>query len=177
MVERDFEDAGDLCLAGHQRDVGGHGGEHRRHREAGDGAIGGQRADDGDQRRGQRDFLLGLAQGGGDGILARVGAPAGKGDLSRMVAQRVGALRQDHAGTRAVGDRDQHRRLRQVRIATRFGIAVIASEQRGLRSATGAEGGGKPRGKAHAVMSSAKKAPLLQMPGRSPSASARSASS
>jgi hypothetical protein len=31
----------------------------------------------------QGEFLLGLAQGGGDGILARIDLAAGKGDLPR----------------------------------------------------------------------------------------------
>ena len=57
----------------------------------------------------ERNFLLRLAQSGGDGVgITFVQPPAGKGDLPRMLAQMGCAAREDHARIRPIRNRDQH---------------------------------------------------------------------
>src|SRR3546814_1594765 len=83
--------------------------DDRRHLEPGDRAIAIGRADHGDARRRQADLLLGFAQRGGGHVgIARIDAPAGKGDLAGMAAQRFGALGEDYPRLGAVGRSEEH---------------------------------------------------------------------
>ena len=175
--ERRFEHRGNLRLMRRQNQIGRHHADHRRHLEAGDGAIAISGTDDGDLVTRQADLFLGLAKRRGDRIgIAGIDTTAGKGDLAGMAAERFGALREDHAGIRPIGDRHEHGGVHR-----RFGdiapFVSVTGKQDQLRRWRVQRAHQSLR-QDHAAPSIAKKAPSLQTPGGvSPLASAISASS
>lgn len=123
---------GDFVLAGMIVQIGGDNTHHRRHLKTGDAVHWRQNADHLDGFRGDRDFFLGFAQGGGDkrriGIIYRA---AGKGDLTGVLAQQRRTLGQQQAGLRPAHDRHQHRRLPLIeRMARRLGAQQLEAGQK-----------------------------------------------
>ena len=156
---------------------GRHRGEHGGDGVAGDGAIAVDRADHGHGRAWQADLLLRFAQRRLDDRLAGIEPAAGKRDLAGVAAQRVGALGEDDAGARPVGDRDQYRGGGERILRPLIQPDLVAGQQVGRGVLPARERGGEPLGQGHAGWIG-KNAPALHTPGGCSSpASARSARS
>ena len=114
-AERHLEHLGDLDRIDLQRGARTHQADHRRDDEAGSGGVGRQAAEHLDLERLEADLLVRLAQRRRHRVgIARLGAAAGKADLSGMVVEVVGALRQQHRHLVAQHQRHQHRRVRRL---------------------------------------------------------------
>jgi len=91
-----------------EREIGRHDAEYRRNHEACHRAIFLDRADYLDCHRIKKDFFIGFAEGGGDRVLSRIEASAGKGNLTCMGAKMLSADGEDYAWMRAVCHCDQY---------------------------------------------------------------------
>lgn len=172
-VQRRLEPAGDFMLVRLQREIGGHDAEYGRDDEARDRAILLDGADELDDGGIQKDFLIGFAERGLHGVLARIDPTSRKGDLTRVSAQMLAADGEDQARLRTIGSGDEHSggsvRLRALVGAIAFERAINGRCGKRLTKAIR---------KAQFVGSSEKKCPSLHMPcGLVASASAMSASS
>ena len=97
---------------------------------------------------------------------AGIKPPAGKRNLAGVAAERFGALRQDNAGARPIGDGHQNGGGRQRPFGMKGNVAVIAGEQdRLLRHTLGQRPAQPIEKRAHGAIG--KKAPALQTPGGS----------
>jgi hypothetical protein len=97
----------------------------------------------------QADLLVGLAQRGGDGVLARLEPPAGQGDLPGVVAQLPGALDEEEVGLRAaLRRREQQQDGRGAEVAGRRGVVGVHAGQ-GRTARGSAPGELEQRGAAH----------------------------
>ena len=107
-IDRRFEPLGDFGRVRSDLQVGRDDRHHRRDLIAAAGAILVAGADHANARRVDSEFLVCFAQCGFHGVLAAIDAASREGDLARMGAHAGGAMEQQHAGTFAFGDGDQH---------------------------------------------------------------------
>ena len=152
-LQRHFEGLGHFEAVQRQRERRLDQRDHRRDDEGGDGGIGRQLADHLDMAWPKADFFFGLAQRSGGGVLVvRLRASAGEADLPRVVAQMIGALREQHVHViAAVDQRHQHRGMCGLAAAQRAAIAGHlrlpggrrreALAQRGRRQTPGVDSG------------------------------------